>query len=85
MSDDNVVDFRSRETVVPRIVQFRSEPSTVPWEGKRYPVEIESDISAVKLIRALGSVGLCFKQDTRTGTVVIMPIAVARQRESQEE
>ncbi len=84
MNDDKVVDFRSRAAVTPRITRFRSDPPTAPWQ-KRYPVEINCNVSGILLIRGLASVGLCFRQDTRTETVVIMPQTIDQIQRSQDD
>ncbi len=84
MSDDNVVDFRTRDQVPRQIEPFRSAVARVPWE-QPLPLRIDPNVNVRRLMLALASVGIVFKLDERTGSVVLMPAAIARQEESERD
>jgi hypothetical protein len=86
MDDDKIVEWRSRN-LVPRTIQtFSSKPPELRiWET--VPVRIDPKVHVGRLIRGLLSVGMVFKHDTRTNTVVIMPdpaAPTASEREGSE-
>ena len=57
-----------------------------PWCSQHpVTVSIDPNVSARRLAEGLASVGMVLKHDTRTNTVVIMPLAIARIEGSQEE
>ena len=76
MSDDNIVEWRPRDQVPRTIETFTSQPPVYKIL-ETLPVRIDPNVSACRLIAGLASVGMVFKHDTRTGTVVIMPMTIS--------
>ena len=74
---DNVLPMRPRDQVPRyRIESFRSIP-TDDLCSAPIPLTIRGDVSTAKLLNALKSVGLTFQLDTRTNSVVLMPLGEA--------
>lgn len=82
MSNDKVVSWRSRDQVPRTVKTFTSKPPELRiWET--VPVKIDPKVHVGRLIRGLESVGMVFRHDTRTNTIVIMPAPDSSQEGSQ--
>ena len=82
MSDDKIVAWRPRDQVPRTIETFTSKPPELRiWET--VPVQIDPKVDVGRLIRGLASVGMVFRHDIRTNTIVIMPAPDSSQEGSQ--
>ena len=82
MSGDKVVPWRPRDQVLRTIESFISKPPELGiWET--VPVKIDPKVHVGRLIRGLESVGIVFRRDIRTNTIVIMPAPESSQEDSE--
>ena len=82
MSEGKIVSWRPRDQVPRTIESFTSKPPELGiWE--MVPVKIDPKVHVGRLIRGLESVGIVFRHDTRTNTIVIMPAPESSQEDSE--
>jgi hypothetical protein len=84
MSNDKIVAWRPRSEVPRAFESFISQPPALSIL-ETVAVRIDPTVHVGRLIRGLASVGIVFKHDIRTRTLVIMPRDESQPAGSDEE